>query len=142
MGVTEGILVAAIVTVLGGLLPAGFSAGSNAPAWLPRGIHDPGRPSMRPPVARPGILVAEAIQVAPAESPRSPKEQNDPLPPNVMPRPKGPEVVTPRGTPEGMGNEVDLSKTPGDDDPSDGVDEPGRDPVPGLPRPAPGVNKP
>jgi hypothetical protein len=73
---------------------------------------------------------------------RSAKEANDPLPPAAMPRPAGPDVPTPRGTPEGMGNEVDLTKTPGDDDPSDGVDEPGRNPIPGLPREAPGVNKP
>ena len=72
----------------------------------------------------------------------SAKEVNDPLPPPAMPKntPTG-AVPTPRGTPEGMGNETDLTKTPGDDDPSDGVDEPGRDPVPGMPRPAPGVNR-
>jgi hypothetical protein len=93
------------------------------------------------------LVVTAALGLAPAwvaaeEAPLSPKQLNDPLPPSAMPRPEGPDVVTPRGTPEGMGNEVDLSKTPGDDDPSDGIDEPGRNPEPGLPREAPGVNKP
>jgi hypothetical protein len=75
--------------------------------------------------------------------PQSPKQSNDPVPPAAMPPSAPPGATpTPRGTPEGMGNEVDLSKTPGDDDPSDGVDEPGRNPVPGIPREAPGVNKP
>jgi hypothetical protein len=87
------------------------------------------------------VLLSPAI-VAAEDAPLGPKQLNDPLPPSAMPRPSGPEVVTPRGTPEGMGNEVDLSKTPGDDDPSDGIDEPGRNPEPGLPRVAPGVNKP
>lgn len=72
---------------------------------------------------------------------RSPKQLNDPLPPAAMQTAPPGVVPTPRGTPEGMGNEVDLTKTPGDDDPSDGIDEPGRDPVPGDPRPAPGVEK-
>lgn len=85
--------------------------------------------------------LSPAIVEAEEAAPLGPKQLNDPLPPSAMPRPSGPEVVTPRGTPEGMGNEVDLSKTPGDDDPSDGIDEPGRNPEPGLPRPAPGVNK-
>jgi hypothetical protein len=74
----------------------------------------------------PGWAVAETA----VPEDRSAKEANDPLPPTAMPRPAGPEVPTPRGTPEGMGNE------------SDGVDEPGRNPVPGLPREAPGANKP
>jgi hypothetical protein len=98
------------------ILIAALTAGGFAPAWT----------------------MAETA--VPAD--RSAKEANDPLPPAAMPRPAGPEVPTPRGTPEGMGNEVDLTKTPGDDDPSDGVDEPGRNPIPGLPREAPGVNKP
>ena len=73
---------------------------------------------------------------------RSPKQLNDPLPPSAMPQNVPSRATpTPRGTSEGMGNEVDLSKTPGDDDPSDGIDEPGRDPIPGQARPAPGVNK-
>jgi hypothetical protein len=69
---------------------------------------------------------------------RSPKQVNDPLPPQAMPQntPLG-AVPTPRGTPEGMGNETDFSKTPGDDDASDGIDEPGRNPIPGAPRKAP-----
>jgi hypothetical protein len=73
---------------------------------------------------------------------KSPKQLNDPLPPGEMPKTTPPRAVpTPRGTPEGMGNETDFSKTPGDDDPSDGVDEEGRDPVPGMPREAPGIDK-
>lgn len=72
----------------------------------------------------------------------SPKEVNDPIPPAAMPKNTPPGAVpTPRGTPEGMGNETDFTKTPGDDDPSDGVDEPGRNPMPGAPRPAPGAEK-
>lgn len=73
---------------------------------------------------------------------KSPKQLNDPLPPVAMPNATEPRAVpTPRGTPEGLGNETDFSKTPGDDDPSDGVDEPGRDPMPGAPRHAPGEDK-
>ena len=71
----------------------------------------------------------------------SAKQLNDPLPPTAMPKNTAVGAVpTPRGTPEGMGNETDFSKTPGDDDPSDGVDEAGRNPIPGQPRLAPGVN--
>ncbi|MFN2425419.1 MAG: hypothetical protein ABR587_03115 [Candidatus Binatia bacterium] len=70
---------------------------------------------------------------------RSPKQLNDPLPPAVMQERTvpGPATTPPRGVPQGMGNETHSTKTPGDDDPSDGVDEPGRNPVPGLPRPGP-----
>lgn len=89
-----------------------------------------------------GLVPAWALAQTAVPADRSAKEANDPLPPAAMPRPAGPGVPTPRGTPEGMGNEVDLTKTPGDDDPSDGVDEPGRNPVPGLPREAPGANVP
>ena len=75
--------------------------------------------------------------------PKSPKEVNDPLPPQAMPDNTPPGAApTPRGTPEGMGNETDFTKTPGDDDASDGVTEPGRNPVPGQPRKAPGVEHP
>ncbi len=71
----------------------------------------------------------------------SPKQLNDPLPPGAMPKNTAVGAVpTPRGTPEGMGNETDFSKTPGDDDPSDGINEPGRNPIPGQPRLAPGKN--
>ncbi|HYC55371.1 MAG TPA: hypothetical protein VEL28_10615 [Candidatus Binatia bacterium] len=74
---------------------------------------------------------------------KAPKELNDPLPPQAMPENTPPGAVpTPRGTPEGMGNETDFSKTPGDDDASDGVTEPGRNPIPGQPRKAPGVEHP
>jgi hypothetical protein len=93
-------------------------------------------------IALGGLFPASTFAETAVPVDRSAKEANDPLPPTAMPRPAGPEVPTPRGTPEGMGNEVDLTKTPGDDDPSDGVDEPGRNPVPGLPREAPGANKP
>lgn len=80
---------------------------------------------------------------APVVDPLAPKELNDPLPPSAMPHPRPPHAApSPRGTPEGMGNEIDFSKTPGDDDPSDGVNEPGRNPVPGLPRPGPGATPP
>lgn len=72
----------------------------------------------------------------------SAKEVNDPIPPPAMPKNTAAGAVpTPRGTPEGMGNETDFSKTPGEDDASDGVDEPGRNPIPGQPRPAPGANR-
>jgi hypothetical protein len=110
-------------------------------------MNDPVRVLLAAAAVALGGLVVPASAVADPGSTavppgRSAKEANDPLPPAAMPRPAGPDVPTPRGTPEGMGNEVDLSKTPGDDDPSDGVDEPGRNPVPGQPREAPGVNKP
>jgi hypothetical protein len=65
------------------------------------------------------------------------KQLNDPLPPESMKMAPRGAVPSPRGNPQGMGNEQDFTKTPGDDDPSDGIDEPGRDPIPGLPRPAP-----
>lgn len=69
---------------------------------------------------------------------KSPKQLNEPLPPSAMEPNPLPVGRTPRGVPQGMGNEKAWTKTPGDDDPSDGIDEPGRDPVPGLPQPAPG----
>jgi hypothetical protein len=120
---TDGLLVLAVAAILSGILPTSTIAETNTVVeTAPRGAGVPPPGVQAPPLA--------------------PKELNDPLPPSEMPRPNTPGVVTPRGVPQGMGNEVDMTKTPGDDDPSDGVDEPGRDPVPGLPRPAPGMNNP
>jgi len=93
------------------------------------------------PALRPATACAEGVYDRDGDK-ESPKQLNDPLPPAAMPKNTKPGAVpTPRGTPEGMGNETDFSKTPGDDDPSDGVDEPGRNAIPGEPRPAPGVNR-
>jgi len=84
-----------------------------------------------------------AVEVYKDGRKEAPKQLNDPLPPQAMPKENIPpdRSVPPRGTAEGMGNETHATKTPGDDDPSDGVDEPGRDPIPGMPRRDPGKNR-